>query len=1028
MGKVLLKFQGRVVALGELESRNPDDVCLGVVLGPGRMKVAIISVFDEICPLPYPTQDTDKLQESIGSYVLWDTVETILVENGEPSRAETGGVGTAIVPYTGTSPDPDARSPRQQMPEFEVWKKKELLVSEGSHTVEQGRKSCADCKRQLPNFVFGQAQLCRWPINYLRVRENGRVLGDLYVRYAEADLIIYSSPKVSLTRKRVYNSTKRKLLSQEEKDVKAGEKRCQTKCADEDIRKSMVMDCCKDCCGTKWTVDDIKDVRKDIFGVSFDKKLDLLYQKINASCGRPDGMLLFTSGRFVCPRAFWQLHGISRSSFYNHRTSSNSGAKQGYHGNKGTTKPRDSTMESRIFLTVLLQELGEPMPHIVFDNSRRTGTDSVSYRLPACYDKKDILEELQIRMERAGQTPPSKAKFYEEWKSHFANYDFHKKSAFAVCTLYEKYKIWLTRERNDELRKQYEKERQEHLQLQMSGRTNYYTHNKTVNYVKALAGVGTPVPLKLAGILNRGDGPPVFAHVCIGGLWKQDPNFTVSSIAQYLRDCEDFNGDMRGDLDFRKEVDHPLLKAFMRQDIFEKTVLGPKHQTAAQFFNLDDEVANSHDRPFKKLPSTFYIQLDNSGKDNKNWAVMSFLSELVMRGVFKTVVMSFLIVGHTHEDVDAYFSKINMSLSHRQITSLPEILSMIYSAEERKALPRLITEVADYKLHAEPYRKTVEGISKPVAFKFYMENNMPMMKFQEKYGGPWCPPNGNTLWRRKDRKSKTDFSLLLPPNQEPLSAPMNRTYDKKEEVVSYLTAYIAHIGAIQSKTSTSNESYALDQAIIDYWKNIKSVFEGAAWETYEGRPLKHGFWPRTNHGTGYQRPGVGNEQDMQRLERDLLMREAEEELLKRNQLFVGHPSEKEREHFTPLLDIQIGVMLLIRLSDKFPVQNSIWVAKAMTCVIREVDSNRFNQLQVEWYRPKHRLSNASEEQRYALCMRSTQEWEKDPAPYEEDFTFVDASACIYCWTSRSKTDKLRLTAKGLEVANLMLQRVAEEEP
>ncbi|KAL3696701.1 hypothetical protein R1sor_010777 [Riccia sorocarpa] len=700
MGKVLLKFQGRVVALGELESRNPDDVCLGVVLGPGRMKVAIISMFDEICPLPYPTQDTDKLHESIRSYVLWDTAEMMLVENGEPSRAETGGAGTPIVPYTGTGPDPDARSPRQQIPEFEVWKKrshwcqKEVIVlskeknpvqiAKGKILYSEPKTNIAGTllgeeyagvvvftakvdvdgsllSSQLPNFVSGQVHLCRWPINYLRVRENGRVLGDLYVR------------------------------------------------------------------------------------------------------------------------------------------------------------------------------------------------------LPACYDKKDT-----------------------------------------------------------------------------------------------------------------------------------------------------------------------LLKAFMRHDIFEKTVLAPKHQTAAQFFNMDDEVANSQDRPFRKLSSIFYIQLDNSGKDNKNWAVMSFLSELVMRGVFKTIVMSFLIVGHTHEDVDAYFSKINMSLSHRQITSLPEILSMIYSAEARKALPRLITEVADYKLHAEPYRKTVVGISKPVAFKFYMEDNMPMFQFQDKYGGSWS--QGNSLWRRKDRKSKTDFSLVLHPDQEPLSAPMNRTHDNKEEIVSYLTAYIAHIGEIQAKTSTSNESYALDQAIIDYWKNIKSVFEGEAWETYEGRPLKHGFWPRTNHGTGYQRPGVGNEQDRQRLERDLLMREAEEELLERNQLFVGHPSEKEREHFAPLLDIQIGVMLLIRPSDKFPVQNSIWVAKAMTCVIREVDSNRFNQLQVEWYRPKHRLSNASKEQRYALCMRSTQEWEKDPAPYEEDFTFVDASTCIYCWTSKSKTDKLRLTAKGLEVANLMLQRVAEEEP
>ncbi|KAL3702383.1 hypothetical protein R1sor_020405 [Riccia sorocarpa] len=275
MGKVLLKFQRRVVALGELESRNPDDVCLGVVLGPGRMKVAIISVFDEICPLPYPTQDTDKLHESIGSYVLWDTAETMLVENGEPSRAETGGAGTAIVPYTGTGPDPDAGSPRQQIPEFEVWEKRShwcqkevILLSKEENPVQiaNGKILYNEPKTniagtllgeeyagvvvftsevdvdgsllssQLPNFVSGQAHLCRWPINYLRVRENGKVLGDLYVRYAEADLIIYSPLKVSLTHKRVYNSTKRKLLSQEEKDVKAGEQRCQTKCTDEDIR------------------------------------------------------------------------------------------------------------------------------------------------------------------------------------------------------------------------------------------------------------------------------------------------------------------------------------------------------------------------------------------------------------------------------------------------------------------------------------------------------------------------------------------------------------------------------------------------------------------------------------------------------------------------------------------------------------------------------------------------------------------------------------------------------------------------
>ncbi|KAL3697264.1 hypothetical protein R1sor_011340 [Riccia sorocarpa] len=721
LDKVVLKVKGRVVALAAVESRDEAGVCQGKILDPGRVKMAILTVFDSDCMLPYPTLDATTVQEAINSYVMWDASETLLVESSSDSHTErlaTSSSKTEVVIMQG---DSESGERREAESDLEKWKNRDLwigqhvrILSKGDNPIEIAKAKIlysdpqtniegnllgeefagvvvlsageqvddSLVRVQIPNYASGHAQLCRWQINLLRLEENGRILGDLYVRYAEGDLVIYSPPKSSLSRKRTYNSIRRKLITQEDREKIAGEKRCVKKCDDEDIRRSMVRECCRQGCGTKWAVDDIKEVRTEIYGVHFEKKLDLLYQKLNASTGRSDGMILFSKGRFVCQKAFWQLHGISKSCFYNHRTNSNNGAKQGFHGNKGSIKPRELTMESRVFMKILLKEMGEPMPHVVFDNNRRNGTDSVSYRLPACYDKKDVFEELCIRMNQASSLPPSRAKFYEEWKSNFANYDFHKKSAFAVCTLCEKYKIWLTRERNDELRRQYEAERQQHLQLQLSGRTNYYTHNrlatddpllyksaihdgmdsgktaipKQVNYVKALAGVGMPLPLKVAGILNRGDGPAVFAHISGGGggggLWKQNPNFMISSIAQYLRDCESFNGDMRGDLDFKKEIDHPLL--------------------------------------------------------------------------------------------------------------------------------------------------------------------------------------------------------------EPLSASMKTSHDNKEEIVSYLTAYVRHIRAIQEKTSPTNESHALDQAIIEYWQNVLSVIQGEDWEDTEGRPLKHGFWPRTNHGSGYQRPEEAN--------------------------------------------------------------------------------------------------------------------------------------------------------------------------
>ncbi|KAL3697196.1 hypothetical protein R1sor_011272 [Riccia sorocarpa] len=722
-------------------------------------------------------------------------------------------------------------------------------------------------RQELPNFTSGQPHLCTWPISSLRIEENGQVLGDLYSAYENADFAHHTQHSQAGVRKRAYFSTKRKLKTEEEKLSDRLKRRADKKLLDANILKDMMKGCsCDECCCQSWSVEEVKEVRKEIYGVKFEKKLDLIYQKINASQARTDGLVLCYNGRYVCPKAFWQFHGVCKSSYYMYKGDSKKGAKQGYHGNTGTYKPRESTIHAEAILKKILSEMSEPMPHLNFDNSNNNGTDSLYHRLPSCYDKQDIYTEHSIRMEHRGGSKLSRGKFYDMWNKKFANFDFHKKSAFARCTECEKFKVWLTRDRNEETRKGYEVDRQKHLQLQMSGRSCYYSHNQLVidepslykssihdgmdsnktavprldNYVKALSGVGMPVPVKIAGILNRGHGPPSIAHVSIGGLWRSDPNFTVTSIAKYLRDCEDFDGDMRGDLAFEKELEHPLLNAFMNKDIFSKTVVGADSLLRRETTSSESGLL---DKPFNKLPPTFYIQLDNSGKDNKNWVMMAFFSELVIRGVFKTVFMSFLIVGHTHEDVDAFFSK----------------------------------------------------------------DNKPMYQFQEVYGG-WLPTCGDSLWRRLDRKSKTDFSVVPPHDQEPLSFGMASNHAATEDIVIYLKAYIKHIKSIRDKTNSSSECYETDTSIIAYWENIKSLFEKPkGWSTNAGLPLKEGFWPRTNHGTGYKRPGnqiiiTSTPED------DILAQEAEEELAERNQLFVGNLAEMERERFVPIVDIESGVM------------------------------------------------------------------------------------------------------------------------
>jgi hypothetical protein len=64
----------------------------------------------------------------------------------------------------------------------------------------------------------------------------------------------------------------------------------------------------------------------------------------------------------------------------------------------------------------------------------------------------------------------------------------------------------------------------------------------------------------------------------------------------------------------------------------------------------------------KMLPKKFLFQMDNCVKDNKNRHFLTFLSLLKTRKVFEEVKLGFLVVGHTHEDIDGCFGYLSKKL------------------------------------------------------------------------------------------------------------------------------------------------------------------------------------------------------------------------------------------------------------------------------------------------------------------------------------------------------------------------------
>jgi hypothetical protein len=55
------------------------------------------------------------------------------------------------------------------------------------------------------------------------------------------------------------------------------------------------------------------------------------------------------------------------------------------------------------------------------------------------------------------------------------------------------------------------------------------------------------------------------------------------------------------------------------------------------------------------LPPVLYLQLDNTTRKNKNQFVFAYLNMLVELGVSKKVKVGFLMVGHTHNQIDQMF-------------------------------------------------------------------------------------------------------------------------------------------------------------------------------------------------------------------------------------------------------------------------------------------------------------------------------------------------------------------------------------
>ena len=190
--------------------------------------------------------------------------------------------------------------------------------------------------------------------------------------------------------------------------------------------------------------------------------------------------------------------------------------------------------------------------------------------------------------------------------------------------------------------------------------------------------------VSMTRMLAHGHGDVRYAHYGLD-LYPYDANYIVGSIAKLLRDLELPP----------KSTTRQLFVNLRSIPLYEALLHGAKVCESSLPPPLEPPI------PATPLPPNLNVQMDNATSDNKNQFVFCFWSLLVANRIFREVYMNFMIVGHTHDDIDVLFKRWSMALKKESFPTIPMLMKSFMDVEVVPTIPHLIEEVPDFKKFIE---------------------------------------------------------------------------------------------------------------------------------------------------------------------------------------------------------------------------------------------------------------------------------------------------------------------------------------
>ena len=403
------------------------------------------------------------------------------------------------------------------------------------------------------------------------------------------------------------------------------------------------------------------------------------------------------------------------------------------------------------------------------------------------------------------------------------------------------------------------------------------------------------------------------------GIFPTDSNHTIGSIAKLLRDLE---------APPKKSSRH-LFSTERDQSTLTKALLNGSESCLDSLLPPPPEPL-----PVNPLPPILTLQLDNASGDNKNRWVFGFCSLLVFKGIFREIYINFLIVGHTHEDIDALFGRWSTMLKTNNYPTLPRLMKSFMECETLPVIPHLIEEVPDFKTFLNGYLGRggdfLEGHSKSQQFKFYMDSTgWPLMEYKNLCTDKnWLPEDGKgiRLWSEtEDGRPKVPSGSPTPLAPHPMKA--------LDEVRKGLDGFIA-LWNRMADNDHSGEFRRKNAIVNEYWKSVRLALD-APLQIREA--LLDGFWPASRI--------INDEADRRQRDGTICEEDAEDTP------FVGRKRDRPRASFRVNRDTFAGYFVAVRPADDDP--KPFWLARAITNP--NPDPGHMHMINIQYWTPASHL-------------------------------------------------------------------------